>query len=201
MEWHIRFAAISKGLTETSDVKSTTCLRLLLIQRRSLGMCLFSYRLACEMRYDAHTPYFTHIVEMAPANLETGVTSYTADSRFEPSHLFSMAMVQPLFLAACKCWEPLLGRRAVVGLEIIDGPSLYDTRMMAQVAPWAIPMEDKALQIPPGSISRKNDMVHEENRLYNLGLEFGPTSGACQFTAWKRLGVTWLKMPGDVRVG
>ncbi|KAK7931879.1 Zn(2)-C6 fungal-type DNA-binding domain protein [Apiospora marii] len=83
------------------------------------------------------------IVDLALANLETDATNHMADSRFESSHSFDMAMVQPLFFTASKCREPLLRRRAVAGLEKIDGPGLYDGRMMAQVARWAIAMEEK----------------------------------------------------------
>ncbi|KAK8879869.1 hypothetical protein PGQ11_001163 [Apiospora arundinis] len=199
--WQTRFASFAKGHASAPDVKFTICLRLLLIHHRVLHICVTKYLSACETGYDAHKSDFTYILDLALEILGIDALKNPPDSGIGANHAFDVALVQPLFFVACKCRQPMLRRRAVESLEKIDGLGLYDTRMIAEAARWAITMEEKTLPKSVDAASQCNTLIQEENRLLDLDIEFGPASGVCQITAWRKRGGAWLKISGSVWVG
>jgi len=179
------------------DAKATTCTPILLIQYHILQINLkplllsHLFNSSSESSYHAHISQFSSVIDLAHTILEARRESYPAPIRSQPGSNFNVAVIQPLFFVACKCRDSLLRRRAIEGLEKVDGDGSEHSRLLARVARWVVQMEEgpSSSSLKIGVLASAPVMpaaVREEDMLSDVEADVPDGAGGCWVTAWKR---------------
>lgn len=182
--WQVLF---TKFVTEhTIDMKTTACVKILLIHHRVARISASTYLYSNQSAYDVHLSGFSYIVDLATDVLQSEHISRTITAQPDLGRPFDIAIVQPLFFVVCKCRDSMLRRKAVDVMEKIIGDNFYDMRLLARVARYIIISEENTdflEEVPPSPL-----VVKEEDRFQDIQLDFSSTTETCRITAWKRLG-------------